>query len=166
MTRWRVGALTLLLLLVAAPLAFPLFDLLRHPHAFAALSEGTLDLALNTTLLVGGTLALSAPFGVAAAALLYRTDLPLRRGLRFVMLLTLFVPLPVITSAWQATLGSGGWLALWRDAPGRPWASGLGSAIWIHALAALPWVVLIVGQGLRCVEGELEEEALLAAGPH
>jgi iron(III) transport system permease protein len=164
-TRWRVGALTLLLLLVAAPLAFPLLDLLRHPHAFAALTEGTLDLARNTVLLVGGTLALSVPVGVAAAALLYRTDLPLRRGLRFVILLTLFVPLPIITSAWQATLGSGSWLALWRYAPGRPWASGLGPAIWIHALAALPWVVLLVGQGLRCVEGELEEEALLAAGP-
>jgi iron(III) transport system permease protein len=164
-TRWRVGALPLLLLLVAAPLAFPLFDLLRHPHAFAALGAGTLDLARNTVLLVVGTLALSVPVGVAAAALLYRTDLPLRRGLRFVILLILFVPLPVVTSAWQATLGSGGWLALWRYAPGRPWASGLGPAIWIHALAALPWVVLLVGQGLRCVEGELEEEALLAAGP-
>jgi iron(III) transport system permease protein len=166
-SRWRLGALALLVPLVAAPLAFPFFDLLLRPRAFAALTDGTLDLALNTALLVGGTLALSVPFGVAAAALLYRTDLPLRRGLRFVLLLTLFVPLPVITSAWQATLGSGGWLplGLWRDAPGRRWASGLAPAIWIHALAALPWVVLIVGQGLRYVEGELEEDALLAAGP-
>jgi iron(III) transport system permease protein len=164
-SRWRLGALTLLLPLVAVPLAFPLFDLIRRPRAFAALTEGTLDLAVNTLLLVGGTLALAVPLGVTAAALLYRTDLPLRRGLRFVILLTLFVPLPVITSAWQATLGAAGWLPLWRDAPGRPWASGLGPAVWIHALAALPWVVLLVGQGLRCVEGELEEEALLAAGP-
>jgi iron(III) transport system permease protein len=156
-----------LLVLVAAPLASPLLDLLRRPHALAAVTNGTFELARNTLLLVGGTLALSIPSGVAAAALLYRTDLPLCRGLRFVFFLMLFVPLPVLTSAWQATLGAGGWLplALWRDAPGRRWASGLPPAIWIHALAALPWVVLIVGQGLRCVEGELEEEALLAAGP-
>jgi iron(III) transport system permease protein len=165
--RWRLGAVAVLLVLVAAPLAFPLLELLRRPTAFAALADGAPDLAVNTLLLVGGTLALSIPLGVAAAALLYRTDLPLRRSLRFVLLLMLFVPLPVLTSAWQATLGSGGWLplALWRDAPGRPWASGLAPAVWIHALAALPWVVLIVGLGLRWVEGDLEEDALLAAGP-
>ncbi len=167
MTRWRVGALAVLLALAAAPLAFPFLELLRRPQGFAALADASFDLAANTLLLVAGSLAVSMPLGVALAALLYRTDLPLRRPLRSVLFLMLFVPLPVLTSAWQATLGSGGWLALvlWRDAPGRPWASGLAPAIWIHALAALPWVVLIVGLGLRWVEGELEEDALLAAGP-
>jgi iron(III) transport system permease protein len=40
----------------------------------------------------------------------------------------------------------------------------LGAAV-VHALAALPWVVLIVGVGLCAVEPELEESALLAYGP-
>jgi iron(III) transport system permease protein len=64
----------------------------------------------------------------------------------------------------------GGWLPLgiWASPTGqgwKPWAQGLGSAIWVHAMAALPWVILIVGQGLTWVERELEEEALTFAGP-
>ena len=35
----------------------------------------------------------------------------------------------------------------------------------VHALAALPWVILIVGVGLCAVEPELEESALLDYGP-
>ncbi len=158
MTGRRFAALAGLLVLVALPLLAPLLELLR-------LLDRLAHLAGNTLLLVGGTLALALPLGTAAAVLLFRTDLPLRRGLRSLTVLALFVPLPLLTSAWQAALGSGGWLAaLWHDAPGRPWASGLGPAIWIHAIAALPWVVLIVGLGLTWVEGELEEDATLAAG--
>jgi iron(III) transport system permease protein len=39
------------------------------------------------------------------------------------------------------------------------------TAIWIHAVAALPWVVWIVGRGLCWVEAELEEDALLVMRP-
>ena len=49
--------------------------------------------------------------------------------------------------------------------PRRPWAEGLGPAIWIHAVAVLPCVLWIVGLGLCWVEKEMEEDALLAAGP-
>jgi iron(III) transport system permease protein len=111
--------------------------------------------------------------------LLYRTDLPGRRSLRLLTVLTLFVPLPLFTSGWQTVLGAGGWLpsALWNPVresdPGlasggsawTPWGQGIGSAVWVHALAGLPWVVLLVGQGLCWVERELEEDRLLAAPP-
>src|SRR5581483_11973836 len=110
-------------------------------------------------LLVGGTLALSLPAGVAGAVLLYRTNLPGRRWLRLLVLLTLFVPLPLFTSGWQAVVGSGGWLpvAIWSpprpDEPASPatgvawapWGQGVGSAVWVHAVAGLPWVILLVG---------------------
>ncbi len=165
MNWWRLAAAAALGLLVVAPLAVPLFALIRRPVALAVLAD-SLPLLRNTLFLVGGTLAVALPTGVGAAVLLYRTDLPFRHALRLVFLLLLLVPLPVLTSAWQGALGAGGWLSLdfWRDAPGRPWASGLPPAIWIHAVAAVPWVVLIVGQGLRTVPGEIEEDALLAAG--
>src|SRR5262249_53492218 len=103
-----------------------------------------------------------------------------RRQLQFLTILTLFVPLPLFASAWQAALGTGGWLpvAFWRTPPPpddpdltpaglfwKPWAQGLGAAIWVHAVAGLPWVILLVGQGLCWVERELEEDALTAAGP-
>jgi iron(III) transport system permease protein len=151
------------------PLAEPFLDLLQRPERFEAWSDGPrlLSLAANTALLVAGTLALAMPAGIVAAIFLFRTDLPLRRFVLFLTVLALFVPLALVTSAWQATLGTGGWLptAIWSDAAGRPWAEGLGPAIWIHAVASLPWVVLIVGLGLCWVEGALEEDALLSAGP-
>jgi iron(III) transport system permease protein len=168
-----VGIAAVLAALVAVPLAMPLRPLLADPAAWLAWGEAgrILGLVRNTLALVGGTLALALPAGVLGAVLLYRTDLPLRRLLRLLALLTLFVPLPLFTSGWQAVLGSGGWLPLrWWNAPRpaafspdsavwTPWGQGIGSAAWVHAVAGLPWVILIVGQGLLGVERSLEEDA-------
>jgi iron(III) transport system permease protein len=132
--------------------------------------ERLLSLGRNTVGLVGGTLALCVPLGVAAAVVLYRTDLPGRRVFRFLLVLTLFIPLPLFASGWQIVLGSGGWfpVSFWNAAidPSEgwvPWGRGIGTAIWIHALAGFPWIVLLVGQGLCWVERELEEDAITAA---
>jgi iron(III) transport system permease protein len=135
----------------------------EDPGRLAALAGNTLALATHT-------LALALPVGTAGAVLLYRTDLPGRALLRFLLLLSLFVPLPLLATAWQAAWGAGGWLPEIVGAatpPGAwaPWAEGIGAAAWIHAVAAVPWVVLIVGLGLGWVERELEEDALTAAGP-
>lgn len=181
MTRWRIAVALVLAAVVGLPLLLPLLDVLRHPAAWQAWTEAErlLLLARNTLLLIAGTLALTLTVGVPAAVLLYRTDLPLRRLFRFLVLLSLFVPLPLAASAWQATFGSGGLLPadLWStplqpgaDAPApvipwKPWAQGMYAAIWVHAAVALPWVILLVGVGLRWVERELEEDALTCAGP-
>jgi iron(III) transport system permease protein len=179
-SRWRLVVASLLLLLVGVPLALPFLELLRHAGAWQPWEE-TQRLGLlaeNTARLVAATLALALPAGIAGAWLLYRTDLPLRGLLRSLTVLALFVPLPLVASAWQAALGTGGWVpvALWTAAgPGdpdisatgtawKPWPRGMAAAVWVHALAALPWVILLVGQGLCWVERELEEDALLAAG--
>jgi iron(III) transport system permease protein len=164
MFRWRVAALVLLLALVALPLTVPFFEL--APAQLRGGQDRLLTLAGNTLFLVAGTLAVALPLGTAAAVLLYRTDLPLRGFFRFLTVLTLFVPLPVLTTAWQAALGSGGWFhwPLFVPQTDRPWAEGMGPAVWIHTQAALPWVILIVGQGLRWVPPELEEDALLLTG--
>jgi iron(III) transport system permease protein len=126
-----------------------------------------LALAGNTLLLVAGTLALALPAGVALAVLLFRTDLPFSRGFRFLTVVALFIPLVMTTTAWQAALAGTGWfpLAGWAPASGGWWAEGMVPAVWIHALAGLPWVVVIAGQGLSWVEGSLEEDALLATRP-
>lgn len=181
MTRWRLIVVLVLLLLIGVPVAMPFLQLLTNERGWLAWQSGErlTSLAVNTLLLVAGTLALALPAGIVGAVLLYRTDLPFRRFLRFLTLLTLFIPLPLFTSAWQAALGAGGWLPVgfWNTpstgAPGaastpmvwRPWAEGLPAAIWVHAVAALPWVIVLVGQGLAWVERELEEEALTMAGP-
>jgi iron(III) transport system permease protein len=181
-TAWRLAILTVLVLLIGFPLFLPFLEALQSPDAFRALGDvpRLAGLAKNTILLIGGTLALALPTGIAGAMLLSRTDLPLRGLLRFLVILTLFVPLPLFASAWQASLGSGGFVvrylpalsALWSPpavgtAPGgwTAWGRGLNAAIWIHAVAALPWVILIVGQGLTWVERSLEEEALTLVAP-
>ncbi|HTU18805.1 MAG TPA: hypothetical protein VMG10_12160 [Gemmataceae bacterium] len=185
MIRWRLTIAAFLLGTIAIPLAAPLELLASDPSAWHSWAEAPrlLVLARNTLFLILGTLALAMPLGIAGAVLLYRTDLPGRHLWRLLMLLTLFVPLPLFTSGWQTVLGSGGWLPLpvWSSGGGTgvspvggsggtgvspvvavwtPWGQGIGSAIWIHAVAALPWIILLVGQGLFWVERELEEDAL------
>ena len=175
----RLAIGLLLFALIGLPLLQPFSRLLLTPQAWQAWTESDrlLILLRNTSLLLSGTLSIALPLGIGAAILLYRCNLPWRRTLGALILLTLFIPLPLFTSAWQAILGSGGlWpTALWnpvRDSTvggggmvWSPWGQGLVSAIWIHALTGLPWVILLVGQGLLAVEPALEEDAVTAAGP-
>src|SRR5437773_8282693 len=162
---WRFGMTVLLAAILGVPLALPLADLATDPVGWSAWRDATRQLALarTTVQLVGCVLILSLPVGTLLAVLLYRTDLPGRTALRRLVVVALFVPLPLFASAWQSVLGSGGWLG-----PGgewRPWLSGLGAAAWVHAMAALPWVIWLVGQGLCWVERPAEEDALLGAPP-
>ena len=123
----------------------------------------TWTLALNTLLLAGATCAISLPLGTVLAWLLTRTDVPGRRVAVGMLALMLFVPLYLQTAAWQAGFAVQGWATLAWGFP--PWLEDWTGAIWVHAVAAVPWVVLIVGVGLRLVEPELEEQALLDASP-
>lgn len=165
------------LLLLGPPFAALAAELIRFPTAWSAWSETSRLLVLirNTTLLIAGTLALSLPVGVVAAWMIFRTDLPARALLRRLIVLILFIPLPLQVSAWQASLGRGGWftLRIWETAepsqtvgliPWKPWAQGLPAAIWVHALAALPWIIWLSGQGFCWIEPQLEEDALTNAG--
>ncbi len=123
-------------------------------------------LAENTLLFAGLVCALAVPLGTLLAVLVFRCDLPGRRLARWLLVMQLFIPLHVQVAAWNAGFGVSGWftggmvsserwvlLELWRG------------AVLVQAVALLPWVTLIVGAGLKLVEPELEEEALLTAGP-
>src|ERR1019366_2063363 len=120
-------------------------------------------LGLNTLILTGSTIALAVPAGVGLAVLVFRTSFFGRRILLFFLALSLLVPLPIIVTSWQALLGADG-LGFWRGSA-RLWATGLGPAIWIHAIAAVPWVAFLVGLGLSWVESEREDEAAQLIGP-
>jgi len=124
--------------------------------------ERSWSLIRNTLLLAGATCAVSMPVGTTLAWLLARTDLPGRKlGLTLLGIL-LFVPLYLQAAAWQPLLTSRVcYLLLGSDPDLQAWAA----AIWVHAMAALPWVTLIVGAGFWLVEPELEEQALLDATP-
>jgi iron(III) transport system permease protein len=169
LTPWRWAAALLLLLLVGAPLLGPFAESVREGIGAWSAADGhrLVHLFQQTLLLIVGVLALALPIGVALAVLLFRTEFPGRSLLFCLTFVMLFVPLPTITSAWQALLGSDGWLPLmlWGENAGRPWTTGMGPAIWVHFLAGLPWVIFFVGLGLSWVERELEEEGLLLGPP-
>ena len=166
MNGWRVAFGLGLLVFVAIPLLTP-FDGSLEPAAWIWTSDDAdrlLCLSLNTFILSAATAALSLPLGLFLAVLLFRTSFFARRCALFMLALALFVPLPVLVSSWQGLLGAGG-LGFWRGSAARPWATGMGAAIWIHAFAAVPWVAFIVGLGLKWVEPELEDEAAQSVGP-
>ena len=120
-------------------------------------------LLVNTAWLALGCCAVALPLGTVLALLLYRTDLPGRRILSLVFLVVLFMPLYLQAAGWDAGFGNLGWFSFSRDGLSEPLLSGWRAAVWIHGLAAIPWVVLIVAASLHFVEGEFEELALLEA---
>lgn len=166
---WRLALGAFLVVFLFLPLGFPLAESLIRSDGLASLPwERLTSVGVATLALAGGVVLLALPAGTFLAFLLFRTNLPGRRFFLALVVTSLFVPLPVTTSAWQGFLGEEGWLpqAWWGpNAVRLPWAEGLIPAIWIHAWAGLPWVILLVGFGVRGVERELEEEGLLARSP-
>jgi iron(III) transport system permease protein len=127
------------------------------------LDARTASLLGNTLFLCATTLTISLPLGSVLAWLLVRTDVPGRRAALVLFGVMPFVPLYLQAAGWQAGFGLQGWYTM-RSA-GPVWLEGWTGAIWVHAVAAVPWVVLIVGAGFWLVEPELEEEALLDGSP-
>jgi iron(III) transport system permease protein len=125
--------------------------------------ERTRSLAFNTLKLVAGSLAISLPLGALLGILIARTDLPLRRLAAAVIGLLLIVPLYIQAGAWQSGFGPYGWYTLVFGGGDDPWLWKWRGAIFIHAMAAIPWVALFVGFAARQVEPQLEEAALLDA---
>lgn len=129
------------------------------------LDDRTLLLVRNTLKLALGSCCLALPMGTLLAVLLWRTNVPGRRGALAVLVAMLFIPLYLQAAAWDAGFGMQGWFSVQQGNLQFPPLAGWRAVIWIHALAAIPWVVLIVGIGLRLVEPELEELALLDMAP-
>lgn len=131
--------------------------------AIGAADARVQSLVLNTASLSASVTALALPLGAVLAFLLVRTDVPGRKAAMLVLGVLLFVPLYLHAAAWEAGFGVQGWFSRLTGAP--PLVDGWRGAVWVHAVAAVPWVVLIAGAGFWLVEPELEEQALLDAGP-
>jgi iron(III) transport system permease protein len=132
--------------------------------AWAVSDARSRGLVVNTLWLVAATLAISIPIGTALAVALTRTDAWLRRTVAVALGIMLVVPLYLHAAGWEAGFGMSGWFT---ELTAGPYQAGLLSgwrgAVWVHGMAAIPWVVLIVGTVIRFVEAELEEAALLDA---
>ncbi len=161
----------LISLALMALLGWPLASLagraLSTPEMGAGIAEATgpargLGLAAETVRLVFWTEVLVLPIGVGLAWLLGRTDLPGRGFARGVIWLLLLVPLPLQALVWLGSFGNLGRQQAWG---GGPFLVGVFGAATVHAIAVLPWVVLIAGRGWRAAEPELEEAARLEVTP-
>ena len=147
----------------AVRFALPLFAIALAAVLALSAEARVRGLLVNTLLLAAGTCAIGLPVGTALALVVVKTDLVGRRILAVLLGVLLFVPLYLQAGAWDAGFGLQGGVTLAYKVP--PLVEGWRAVIWIHAMAAVPWVALIVGVGLRSVEPELEEEALLNAAP-
>lgn len=156
---WPLTSVTWSLLCLVAT------GLLAAGLAFDAGEAGSWSLLRNTMLLSAGSCAVSLPLGTALAIILMRTDVPWRRGLLLLVIALLFVPLYLVAAAWDAGFGQLGWYSLEQGGSGVPWLSGWRGAIWVHGLAAVPWVALLLSASAGHVERSLEEEALLCGTP-
>lgn len=117
-----------------------------------------LRLAWETIRLVLAVEAIALPAGMALAILTFRTDLVGRRCLLGLLALSVFVPIPMHATAWLGAIGNAGRA---QALGASPILVGWRGAAFIHAMASLPWVVLLTGAGLRSIEPELEEAARL-----
>ena len=123
-------------------------------------------LFLRSMLLAITAALMALPLGVPVGALLARTSLPARQVWLFSMLCLLLIPLVLVAAGWDAGFGRLGW---WKwiqqgDLRGERW-SGLVVAAWVHACAAVPWVVLLTWVGLAAAPEEVEESLQLDSGP-
>ena len=138
---------------------------------FMASAPRVRGLLANTWLLILGTLAISLPLGTLLAVLVAKTDVVGRKWLGRLLLSLLLVPLYVQTAAWQAAFGWGGWLPAWLATinfchPGQMvWLTGWRGALWVHAMAAVPWVTLLMAVAMGGIARELEEDALMHGSP-
>src|SRR5438477_6389232 len=104
-------------------------------------------LLVNTFVLCGWATALSLPVGVLLALLLTRTNVKGKRIAWLLLLTLLFLPLYSTAAGWIAVFGK-----LSSQAPAffqttQPLVEGMPAVIWIHAMAAIPWVTLIASLG-------------------
>ena len=119
-------------------------------------------LAIESVRLILLTEAMALPPGILLAFLLFRTDALGRKLILGMIVLAAFIPLPLHATAWLGGFGNAGRL---QALGWQPILVGRFGAAFVHAMFALPWVVLIAGTGLCTVEPELEESALLDYGP-
>ena len=122
------------------------------------------SLLLNTLWLVAAVLLVALPLATLLAILLSRFQVPGRRIWETLLLLALFMPLYVQVAGWQAGFGRGGWYSsLVAGRLSDPPLTDFRGAVWVHTMAAVPWLFWLIRLGLASVPAELEQAARLDA---
>ncbi len=107
---------------------------------------------------------IAVPVGVSLAVLLIRTNVIGKRLLWLAIGSQIATPLYVCAGSWNAGFGSQGWWPLSQVVATQFEVSAVLAVIFVHAVAAIPWVCLIVSFGLMWTRQSLEESALIEGG--
>jgi ABC-type Fe3+ transport system permease subunit len=117
----------------------------------------------NTFALGIGSAAIALPLGLLGAWVCLKRG-AIGHALFFCCIATLFVPLFLHVGAWDSAFGKLGWINAGKGQL-TPLLSGWSAAIWVHAMAAVPQITLIVWFALRGPGRIYEEQALIDANP-
>ena len=123
--------------------------------AAVALDERQRGLLYNTSLLGGGTAALSTAIGVPLGIALARVRLPLKNAIRLALVAPLLIPPYIAGLAWT-------YLGLNRN-----WeiTYSLSGAVLVLTTVFYPLAMVATEVALRRIDGRLEEAALMSAPP-
>lgn len=129
-------------------------------------SERTAQLLANTGGLALAVSLVAIPLAASLAYVTSRCEIPLKRLWHACMLILLFAPLHIQLASWEAGFGRGGWYsALIARHLSHPPLEGFRGAVWVHAMAAVPWLYWIFHLGLTTLPRTFEEAASLDASP-
>src|SRR3954465_10838266 len=120
---------------------------------------------INSAILAAGAVTIALPLGTLLAVVLTKFSFPGRRAAIASLGVLLFLPLYIQLSAWDAAFGKLGWYSLTHGSLAEPLLAGMRGAIFVHGIAAVPWVALVIGIGLLQVDPAQEEAALLVFPP-
>jgi iron(III) transport system permease protein len=124
------------------------------------------QLLISSVLLAFGTAGLATVIGAPLGLLLARADLPVRRLLRFLLIVPFVIPPYILALAWIYIGNSTGLLAEWL---GKDLFSNitysLTGAIIVLSISFYPLAMLATEAAARRVDSRLEEAALLVAKP-
>jgi ABC-type Fe3+ transport system permease subunit len=119
----------------------------------------------HTLVVSGGAALLATVLAVILSYGIYFARIPLGRLCAGWISSMLLIPVYVQATAWSAGFGIQGWFRLSQvDAAKYP-SWGIASAVWIHAVAALPACFLILAHGWHRVRDGTYEQAWSELGP-
>ncbi|MBA2115119.1 hypothetical protein HOV93_22910 [Planctomycetes bacterium FF15] len=123
-------------------------------------------LTFATSLYALAVIAITLPPATITSLLLFRTHLAGRGVLLSLLVIWLFIPIYVHVAGWRDLFGPQGWLEI--ASPFDPTANlidGWTGLLWLHSLAAFPWVVLFTGMAFTRSPAALEDDARLDITP-
>ena len=106
----------------------------------------------------------AVPSALALAFAVSKYDIPGKRFWDACMLMLLFLPLYIQLASWEAGFGRGGWYSNLIDKKlNNPPLEGFRGTVWVHAVAAIPWLFWLFRMAIASVSRSYEEAASLDA---